>query len=53
MLTKSGLFQDLQFQNNSLADILDEAVIHKNVWLLLNCSKPNKKPYLITSLCSQ
>jgi P4 family phage/plasmid primase-like protien len=45
----AGIFSDLPL-TNGIADVIDNAVINKNNWLMYGCSKPNLPPYKLTHI---
>lgn len=48
-LDENNIFHEVRAENK-LADILDEAVIERNGWMVYGCQKPDGLPYIITHI---
>ena len=49
MKRQKNFFERLGF-TNPIEDIVDEAVIQRNNWFMYGSKKPEKEPYLVTSI---
>ena len=52
-LNADNIFEDINYKNNGLNDIVDRSVIHKNGWFMYGSSKPYCGAYKLTTIYDQ